>query len=182
MAPRFDLRPAVAKDAPVIAAIHVASWRDAYAELLDADYLRGPIEEERLGLWIGRLSDPAPGQIVQVAEGEDGVVIGFVCAFCNADAKWGSIIDNLHVVPKLRGHGIGERLFRSAASLVEQESASGGLFLWVFRANTAALRFYQRLGGKVVGEDASRIPAANGKPALPVHWPTLRVAGGSLSR
>jgi ribosomal protein S18 acetylase RimI-like enzyme len=123
------------------------------------------------------LRDPVPGQIVQIAQDEDAATIGFVCAFCNADAEWGSIIDNLHVVPELREQRVGERLFRSAASLVEKQGAQGGLFLWVFRANAAALRFYQRLGGKVVGQAASRIPFANGNPALRVHWPTPAAVG-----
>lgn len=177
---RVTLRQANEADAASIAAIHVASWRDAYAAILDPDFLRGPIEDERLGLWVERLREPVPGQIVQIAEDEDGAAIGFVCAFRNADSQWGSIIDNLHVVPDLRGHGVGEGLLRSAASLLERQGAAGGLFLWVFSANVAALRFYQRLGGKVVGQDVSRIKAANGKMALRVHWPTLRAVGGGL--
>ena len=173
----IKLRPAREEDAPLIAAIHVASWRDAYTAILDPDFLIGPIETERLDLWVRRLRDPAPEQIVQVAENEERAAIGFICAFRNVDPVWGSIIDNLHVVPQLRGHGVGDKLLRSMASLLESQGAQDGLFLWVFSANTAALRFYQRLGGRVVGQDVSRIPQANGRLALRVHWPTLRAVG-----
>jgi GNAT superfamily N-acetyltransferase len=174
---QIKLRPAAAADAPLIAAIHVASWRDAYAAILSPDYLSGPIEMERLDLWLRRMREPDPGQIVQVAETEDGAVIGFVCAFCNVDSQWGSVIDNLHVVRNLRGHGVGARLLRSMPALLERQGALGGLHLWVFSANSAALRFYKRLGGKVVGQDVSEIPAANGSPVLRVYWPTLRSIG-----
>ena len=177
---RVKLRQANEMEAPSIVAIHVASWRDPYAAILDPDFLSGPIETERLDLWTRRLRDPVPGQIVQIAEREDGTAIGFVCAFRDADPQWGNIIDNLHVVPNLRGQKVGESLLRSAASLLEHQGALGGLFLWVFMANPAALRFYQRLGGEIVGQDVSRIPAANGKIALRVHWPTLRSVGGCL--
>lgn len=177
----IKLRPAGEGDGPAIAAIHVASWRDAYAAILDPDFLSGPIEAERLDLWVKRLRGPVPGQIVQVAENEEGAAIGFICAFCNVDPLWGSIIDNLHVVPNLRGRGVGDKLLRSIAALMESRGVEGGLFLWVFSSNTAALRFYERLGGRVVGQDVSRIAAANGKPALRVHWPTLRAVGLQLA-
>jgi hypothetical protein len=62
-------------------------------------------------------------------------------------------------------------------ALLERQGAVGGLHLWVFSANNAALRFYKRLGGKVVGQDVSEIPPANGNPVLRVYWPTLRSIG-----
>lgn len=46
-----------------------------------------------------------------------------------------------------------------------------GIHLWVFEANKAGLRFYERLGGKVVERDTSRIPAARGAAVLCLHWP-----------
>ena len=45
----------------------------------------------------------------------------------------------------------------------------------MFEANEAGLRFYLRLGGSVVEEDKSSIPAAKDKTVLRVHWPTLTV-------
>jgi ribosomal protein S18 acetylase RimI-like enzyme len=87
-------------------------------------------------------------------------------------------VDNLHVLPATRGQRLGERLLRSAALELETSGAQGGLHLWVFEANQAALRFYQRLGGAIVERDISRIPAAGGRPAVRLHWPTLRGVGG----
>ena len=165
------LRPATAADAAAIAALHTASWRDAYADILEPAFLAGPIEADRLALWDGRLRDPADGQLVQVAE-TDGAVVGFVCAFRDADAKWGSLVDNLHVSPAMRGHGLGEILLRAAASRLAEHGAQGGLHLWVFEANTAALRFYERLGGRVVERIVDKMAAAReGQTSLRVHWP-----------
>ncbi|HEY2356360.1 MAG TPA: GNAT family N-acetyltransferase [Phenylobacterium sp.] len=167
--PQLRLRPAVTPDVPAIAALHTASWRDAYAGILDPVFLAGPIEADRLGLWRKRLLDPDPEQLVHVAETEDGEVIGFICAFCNADPQWGSHVDNLHVSPHMRGNNVGEKLLRSAASLLAARGAEGGLHLWVFEANTAGLRFYERLGGKVVGQTESRMAAATGEISLRVY-------------
>lgn len=169
----ITFRSASATDAASIAAIHVASWRDAYASILDPEFLAGPLEADRLSLWTKRLETPAPMQLIQVAENSAGTPAGFICAYCDLDPLWGSLVDNLHVVPDLRGNRIGERLLRSAVKQLKDQGSRSGLHLWVFEANDAALRFYTRLGGKIVERDVSRIPAAHGKAVLRVHWASL---------
>lgn len=166
-------RDADIADASAIAALHVASWRDAYAAILDPGFLAGPIEADRLDVWRGRLTNPSEGLLVQGALDADRSLVGFVCAWRDHDARWGSLVDNLHVAPGMRGTRIGERLLRGAARRLIAQTAQDGLHLWVFEANTAGLRFYERLGGQVVGAEPSEIPAAGGKTVLRVHWPTL---------
>src|SRR5262249_8815044 len=111
---QITYRAAGAADAAAIAAIHTASWRDAYAGILDRDFLAGRIEEDRLALWTERLERPPETQLVEAAE-EDGRLVGFICAHRNADPRWGSWIDNLHITPQMRGRKIGEGLLRRAA-------------------------------------------------------------------
>src|SRR5262245_22884054 len=113
--PDIIIRPATEADAAVIAAIHVASWRDAYADILASDYLNGPIEADRLAVWSERLRQRPPAQLVDVACDSAGNAIGFVCGFRDYDPPWGNLIDNLHVRPDARGHGLGEQLLRGAA-------------------------------------------------------------------
>ena len=170
---RITIRSATKSDAADIAAIHVASWRDAYAGILSSEFLNGDIESDRLGVWSGRLREGAPSQLVDVARDPAGVMTGFVCAYRDADAHWGSLVDNLHVLPRLRGQGIGEKLLQGMVKQLAAKGADGGLHLWVFEANVAALRFYARLGGRVVETRTSEIPAADGKAVLRVHWPAL---------
>lgn len=167
------IRPATEADAATVAAIHVASWRDAYVDILSAEYLSGPIEEDRLAVWSERLRERPPSQLVDVACDSSGRALGFVCGYRDHDPRWGGLIDNLHVLPQTRGQGVGERLLRGAAKKLAATGADTGLHLWVFEANIAALRFYQRLGGRVVEKDSAHMPAAGGKPVLRVHWPTL---------
>ncbi len=169
----FVIRPAIEADAASVAAIHVASWRDAYAGILASEYLTSSIEADRLAVWSRRLHDRKSSQLVDVACGPGGRVLAFVCGYSDFDPRWGSLIDNLHVLPQSRGQGVGERLLRGAARQFAVKGSKLGLHLWVFEANVAALRFYERLGGRIVERDKSHMPAAGGKPVLRVHWPTL---------
>ena len=171
------IRPATEADAASIAAVHAASWRDAYAHILAPEFLNSSIEADRLAVWLQRLRDRPPTQLVDIAVNSTGQVVAFVCAYCDFDPHWGSLVDNLHVLPQVRGQGIGERLFRTVIRQLAATSSRSGLHLWVFEANVAGLRFYKRLGGRVVGKDSSRIPAAGGKGVLRVHWPTIALVG-----
>jgi ribosomal protein S18 acetylase RimI-like enzyme len=167
------IRPAIEEDAALIAAIHAASWRDAYADVLASEFLNGPIDADRLAVWTERLRDSPAAQLVNVACDSTGLVQAFVCGYRDVDPIWGSLIDNLHVLPPARGRGIGERLLRDIAGQLSTTASSSALHLWVFEANVAGLRFYHRLGGQVAGKETSGIPAAGGKAVLRVHWPTL---------
>jgi ribosomal protein S18 acetylase RimI-like enzyme len=170
--PDISIRHAAAGDAQTIASLHCASWRETYRGILDQAFLDGEIEQERLAVWSKRLGDPDPSQIVLIAH-DDAEPVGFVCAFTDADARWGSMVDNLHVKAGLRGQGVGEHLLRTAAQTVTATTETQGLHLWVFEANEAAVRFYLRMGGEVVEREKSEIPAAHGAPALRIFWPDL---------
>ena len=92
------------------------------------------------------------------------------------DAVLDGVVEPLSLA-QVRDQGIGERLFRSVVGQLAATNSGLGLHLWVFEANVAGLRFYERLGGRVVGKDSSRIPAAGGKAVLLVHWPTIAHIG-----
>jgi len=174
-------RTAGAEDAGPIARLHAASWRDAYSKILDAEFLAGPIEAERLDFWTHRLAQADARLRVLVAlDGE--AVVGFTCVIVNDDAIWGSRVDNLHVVPSRRGGGIGERLLKEAAIELAEASEGRGLYLWVFEANTKGRRFYERLGAQTVERSSSQIPSACGKPVLRLYWPDARTLAIGSSR
>lgn len=161
------IRHATSADSATLAAIHCESWRDAYANVLDPAFLAGPIEEDRRRLWEGRFADASPMQTVLLAELANGAAAGFICLYRDHEPSWGSLIDNLHVRPALRGRAIGEKLLRTAVARLEPAEP---FHLWVFAANTAGIRFYQRLGGKVAGQVASDMPAARGAELLRMVW------------
>lgn len=167
------IREAKIDDTGAVAAIHCASWRSAYAGILEQSFLDGPIESDRASLWHDRLANPQAEQMVLVAEETPLQPVGFLCAFRGVDQHWGSLIDNIHVLPSHRGQGSGARMMRHVATQLSSRYPGMGIHLWVFEANKAGLHFYERLGGKVVERDTSRIPAARGATVLRLHWPDL---------
>lgn len=167
----FRLRDAEAADAPAIAALHTANWRQRYVEVLRPEYLAGPIETERLALWTERLAAPAPDQELVIAEDESGALAGFTCLYHAADPRWGGFVDNLHSAGAVRGQGVGKALLREAARRIASRDADSGLWLWVFEKNTAARGFYAALGGLVIDRVASDWDQAPGQMRLRCHWP-----------
>ena len=82
------------------------------------------------------------------------------------DATWGTLIDNLHVLPGLKGRGIGRRLLEAAALETRRRFPDDGIYLFVFEANAAARRFYASVGGREVERAAVEPPGGGSQ----VHW------------
>ena len=176
------LRQATADDAAVIAQLHVASWRSAYRDILDPAYLAGPIEQERRDVWATRFAAANKDMRVTLAEDEAGP-IGFICAFGNDDPVWGSLIDNLHVLPRAKGRGVGRRLLASAGEWAGSRYPGAGIFLWVFEAHEPARLFYDRMGGIVIERIIEPNPAGGGESlSLRYAWSDSAVLGRAASR
>jgi ribosomal protein S18 acetylase RimI-like enzyme len=163
------LRPATAADAAVIAQIHIDSWRSAYRHILASDYLAGPIEQDRHDVWSARFASPNADMQVTIAEDEAGA-LGFICTFGNDDPVWGAMVDNLHVLPRAKGRGVGRSLLAAAAKWVARRYPGAGLHLWVFEANTPARGFYDRMGGDVVERIVEPIAGGGEAHSLRYAW------------
>lgn len=166
----MKLRDATAADANLVAHLHIESWRSAYAAILTASYLESPIEADRRRFWRECFASPAGNLKVMIAE-DEGQAIGFVCIFGNADARWGTLIDNLHVLPQAKGRGVGRYLIRAAARWSAENHPDVGLHLWVYEDNAPARAFYERMGGQMVGRLAQPSPDGNVHVDLCYSWP-----------
>jgi GNAT superfamily N-acetyltransferase len=177
----FIFRPATFADSPRVASLHTDSWRDAYRGIVPDVYLDGPIAEERANLWLARLaSSDADRRHVLLAEGEEGLA-AFVCVLLDEEPLWGACLDNLHVLPTLRGHGLGRQLFSRAAQWVMSKEPGWPMHLWVFEANYRARHFYEALGGEVVELRFKQTPAGVKIASLRYVWQDLgALAGCSL--
>lgn len=149
---RLKLRHATVQDAEEIALLHADSWRRNYRGMMRDEFLDGDMVQDRLSVWSERLLSGTPNQLVVVAE-DGGAIDGFVCVFGDDDARWGSLIDNLHVRRDIQGRGIGRQLMHEAAGWVAINYPDRGLYLWVMQANDNAQRFYERLGGTNQGAE-----------------------------
>jgi ribosomal protein S18 acetylase RimI-like enzyme len=169
------LRDATSSDAEAIAALHADSWRRNYRGAYDDAFLDGDVDEERLGVWTERLTDPSPDSQVTIVAEHDGAVVGFAHTIFDADAEWGALLDNLHVVHHLKGQGLGRRLVERTARAVVERRPGSGLYLWVLEQNTAAQAFYDALGGTRIGREIrGPVPGGGTAPAFRYAWPDPR--------
>jgi GNAT superfamily N-acetyltransferase len=143
----MTIRAAGLADADAIAQLHVHSWQTAYRGILSDEFLRGDLHENRRVLWHTRLSDTHRADQLVLVDEQGGALLGFACAYLEADPEWGCLLDNLHVVPDLKGKGLGRQLMSAVAQHVLRSNPHGRLHLWAYEQNLAARRFYEHLGG-----------------------------------
>ncbi|HEY6528876.1 MAG TPA: GNAT family N-acetyltransferase [Cellvibrionaceae bacterium] len=162
----MQIRKATQADVHSIANIHTTSWQKNYSQVLTPHYLNSIAPAEREAIWHDRLSAPKTNQEVFVAE-INNVVIGFACIYLEANAEFGSYLDNLHVVSEHQGKGVGKSLLRAVAIVCTELAPGSGLCLLVNQTNTRAQDFYLKLGAQNVRED---FWAAPDESLVPTYW------------
>ena len=153
----FTIRRATWADVLRIGQLHSISWRETYAGILSGDRLVRPLDD-LVALWDRVLHDPPLSQSTRVLVAErSGVMVGFgACGGQRspvlADAGFGGEVSALYVLQAAQRLGIGINLMAAmAADLAGRRFC--GMGLWVLRENQPARRFYERVGGVVVGEE-----------------------------
>lgn len=144
-----DIAPARPEDARAIAEVHVASWRQAYADQLPAAYLASLSVTDRETMWR-ELLQAGRVQVLVARAGES--IVGFAaCGACRDDDAppagrmelWA-----LYLAPPAWSRGIGRALWLAVeAQLRAQHAAS--VSLWVIASNERARRFYAAAGFEV---------------------------------
>ena len=148
------VRPARLADSGRIGEIHVAAWRETYADLMPSARLAALNVAERAAMWRHQLaSGTARG--IAVAE-RDGLIVGFAsCARQRsaelAAASYAGEVAAIYVLRAGQGRGAGRLLMQAMARRLIAEGYRS-MALWVLTANAPARRFYERLGGVVVAE------------------------------
>lgn len=163
------IRKATTADAVRIAQIHAKGWRDAYKSVMNSDFLRTQVEEERREHWEAHLRKTTSERVTLVLV-EQGNVLGFVCFQLQKDSSWGAYIVCLFVDPGFRGQGRGKILIREAARWIWKHDSNSSVYLWVLECNSRAIKFYQRTGGQFVGCGICDLNSLNSAPAFRVHW------------
>ena len=139
------IRRARPSDAAAIGAVHVATWRSAYAGVLPEEYLAGLSAMRHAG-----------GYQQAIADRRDGHAI-FVAVASGTDAPPGlgeGEVETLYVLDDYRERGIGRRLMRAMAAHLAAVGCRS-VMLWVLEANPTRW-FYLRLGGRPVAREAIR--------------------------
>ncbi|WP_329090443.1 MULTISPECIES: GNAT family N-acetyltransferase [unclassified Streptosporangium] len=157
-------------DVVSIVALHVDSWRSAYAGIMPDSFLNGPLTDDQLALWQERLSSPVRGSGLIVSHDDDGELFGFVYLLPAPDGR--ILLDNLHVQPGSTGSGIGTQLLRRGLTWAANEHPGREIYLEVLSANTRAIAFYERHGARRTDERMCRFPQGFELPEFEYAWPT----------
>ncbi len=158
----ISIRRARTSDAVSIGAVHVATWRSAYAGILPDRFL-ARMSVPRQAAHYDAAIRSATAVFVAAASGADvppgsgSRIVGFATA---ARARTGGDIggrrlaegevETLYVLDDWRDRGVGRKLMRAAGAHLA-ETGCKSCFVWVLRENPSRW-FYQRLGGKPVAE------------------------------
>jgi ribosomal protein S18 acetylase RimI-like enzyme len=170
------LRAARAADFDALVALHVASWRDAYREVLDPAFLAGPIEAALAEQWRAALAARRrPGEVIVATAGRE--LAGFVAAWRDGTVCH---IENLHVRPGLRNAGIGRALLGFAAKRLAQQGCEAAT-LWVFARNTGAIHFYRSLGADI-GPEEWRETFGQRVAERSASWPAIATLVAACAR
>jgi ribosomal protein S18 acetylase RimI-like enzyme len=166
------IRPATIDDARALAAVHVASWQEAYRGLLPDDYLDQLEPGHRLAMWEQFLAATQwPRQGTLVAETGTGDVVGFasVCPTRDDDAVGPPTgeLTGIYVDPARWGTGAGRALMTGAVDRL-REAGFAQATLWVLRDNTRARRFYELAGWTPDGTEKDAVVA--GVPVTEVRY------------
>jgi ribosomal protein S18 acetylase RimI-like enzyme len=165
----FTLRRAGPSDWPAVAAVHAASWRNAYRGIYADAYLDEEAPAERQTFWRQALAEMDPDLNAVFLAEEAGGAVGFACLRRAAQAA-GPLLDNLHVLPERKGEGIGRRLIGAAAAWLVAKEPEAALQLGVWKDNEAARAFYARLGGREVEEYEAATAGGGTAPQMRVRW------------
>lgn len=145
-----SLRPMTPADADAVALLHATSWRSAYRGIVPDSFLDHEVFAERRAVWRERLQGPATAPAFGiVAEDATGQMTGFAYVLPSHDPICGTLVDNLHVRPDLKGGGLGRRLLQAVVRELGPAHTQP-LHLWVLDQNEPAKRFYTRLGAEFI--------------------------------
>ena len=165
--PDFTFRQAIADDLETVSKIKVQSWADTYASLIEPEALR-PFLDQPAQLATLRKLLRQPGTLLLVAQDSSGSVAGFALTHLENDPE--PLLESIHVAPEFQSKGLGTMLMRATATEVIARGFNS-MRLGVIVGNTGAARFYDRLGGTLVGVEP--VSWADRISHMVYRWPDL---------
>jgi ribosomal protein S18 acetylase RimI-like enzyme len=149
MSSGFSVSDATVEDLQRVSEIKVRNWEDTYGSLLEPAVLRPFLDRDaQLAELREKLAEP--GTLMLVADDSSGDITGFAVTYLdNEPEPW---LESLHVLREFRGSGIGTLLMRCTVERVIARGHSS-MRLGVISGNVATARFYERLGGTMIGRE-----------------------------
>lgn len=145
----IEARRATTADAFGVAAVHDASWRQAYTGIIPHKSLDTMVRRRDTQWWARAIKHSTRILVLETL----GQIVGYATLGQNrvsALSQQGEVYE-LYLLPEYQGVGLGKKLFLAA----RQELAAIGLkgcVVWVLEDNTPAVHFYSNAGGIDIAE------------------------------
>lgn len=154
------------EEADRIAAVHVATWKETYLDLLPEGFFTEEHSRQRREMWAQILGEPREEWSIRVAEAE-GEILGLAMAGPTQDPEQGEAgpaaraARSLYMLYVLRSHhgtGAGQALLDATLGAGTGSGAGTGpdskrVSLWVAKQNPRAIAFYLRNGFRFDGAE-----------------------------
>lgn len=148
--PSFRVRPAIAADAPALAALSIQVWLATYATEGVSDLLaRYVLEQFTPAAFTGWMDDAGTGLIVAEA---DGHLLGYARLGFDApqppplSSVAGTELCTLYVQEPFTRSGVGSALLDEACATARERTGSDAMWLTVNARNERACGFYRKHG------------------------------------
>ncbi len=149
----FSVRLAEAQDADAIGTIHMLSWKSTYAGIVQQAYLDKIDLKKRIASAVKRIKNPETDCFV-LFETSDQKIVGFAevgpCREKNVDLD--AELYAIYLLKDYQGSGGGKLLFEAAVQSTQLRKFSR-LMVSVLEQNISSRKFYERMGGKLIGAD-----------------------------
>ena len=149
----IDIRPARARDAAEIAAVHDDAWLFAYRGLIPGAELQRMVMRRGAAWWQKAIAGGSRLSLLTF-----GPTIAGYANYGRNRARslhFEGEIYELYLRPEFQGLGFGRRLFNAARRDLVQ-SGLKSMVIWALSDNEPATEFYRNLGGRMVARSSEK--------------------------
>ena len=160
----MNYRKATISDAFRITKVQVDTWKSAYKGIVEENYLQSLSYEDKEKNWRQRLEKPTFGAKIFVSETSQNKIVGFalstlkkfnpIVALLQAERYKGELCA-IYVLEEFQHKKIGTELVHLVVKYFKVNNIDS-MITWVLKKNPSR-RFYKKLGGKILGEQALEI-------------------------
>lgn len=153
------IREAGTDDAAGISRVHVDAWRATYPGIVPDAFLDAMSYGESEARWLELLGKRSRRSAMFVAELPGVGVVGFASGGTRREKshpEYDGELYTLYLLAEFRGEGLGGRLLRAVAGRLPSVGCRA-MLAWVMAKNHPSRRFYEAVGGTLLGSGAFEI-------------------------
>ena len=150
----YIIRKNELKDQEQMAHIKVDGWMNTYDKIIASKYLKSLDYQKQTERYIASF-DEYKDLVFVAVRGEE--VLGYSCFHLqDKSGNFDSELVSLYIKPTEKGKGIGANLLKETAKELLSKGKSN-MIIWCLSDNKEAIKFYEKLGGKIVTKKDAKI-------------------------